>query len=342
MRSRTLARIAIALPTLLVIWAAIFALLEAAPGDPMAELPATIPAEVREAMREALGLGQAAPLRFALWLEQMLLIEPAVAIDALLGTSLAAGEARILSWQTRGPVMALIAQRLPQTLAVMGGAYLIGTLAAIWLGVASARRRRGALDRAGAVVASLGYALPPFFTAAVLIYVFGISLGWTPTVYDTTLDVTDWASFGAQMRQMILPIAVLSLQTTAQITRYMRAAMLDTLERDHIRAARAHGLPERRVIWHRALRNSLVPVVPVIALGAPQIFAGAIITEAIFGVNGVGQLLVTSLRQADLPTVQTIAALAALAIVLANLASDIVLGWIDPRLAAPETAPRNA
>ncbi len=336
MRSTALSRLAMAVPTLLLIWAVIFALLELAPGDPMSQLPATIPADVRDAMREALGLGQSAPMRFGKWLYQMLVIEPGVALDDMLGTALVEGAPRILSWQTRGPVMALIAQRLPQTALVVGSAYVLGACAAVALGVASAQRRGGALDRIGTGVAALGYALPPFFTAAVLIYVFAIQLGWAPSVYDTTLRVTSWSSLLAQAQQMALPIAVLSLQTTAQITRYVRAAMLDTLGHAHIRAARAKGLPEGRVIWRRALPNSLIPVVPVIALGAPQIFAGAIITEAIFGVNGIGQLLITSLTATDLPVVQTVTALIAVFIVLANLASDIALRWLDPRLREAE------
>ncbi|WP_281968111.1 ABC transporter permease [Roseovarius nanhaiticus] len=334
MRSYLLRRLAMALPTLLIIWAVIFTLLELAPGDPMADLPMTIPEDVRDAMRRALGLDASAVTRFFLWLSQMLIIEPGVALDAILGTQMTAGAPRILGWQTRAPVMELIGQRLPQTALVVGLAYILGSLAAIGLGVASARRRGGFLDRIGTAIAALGYALPPFFTAAVLIYVFAVQLGWAPSVYDTTLAVTDWDSLLAQIGQMALPVLVLSLQTTAQITRYMRAAMLDTLEQDHIRAARAKGLSERRVIWGHGLRNSLIPVVPTIALGAPQIFAGAIITEAIFGVNGIGQLLITSLKATDLPTVQTITALIAVFIVLANLIADIALPWLDPRLAA--------
>ncbi len=316
-----------AIPTLLVISVVIFALLELAPGDPMAQLPASIPADVRADMREALGLGQSAPVRYAKWLWQMTVVEPGVALGLVDEDA-----TRILSWQTRGPVMALIAQRLPQTMIVMGSAYVIGILAAILLGMSSAQRRGGGIDRAGTGLAAMGYALPPFFTAAVLIYVFAIRLGWFPTIYDTTLRVTGWDSMIAQLRQMALPIAVLSLQTTAQITRYMRAAMLDTLGQDYIRAARAKGLPERTVIWVHALSNSMIPVTAVIALGAPQIFAGAIITEAIFGVNGIGQLLITSLRAGDLPVVQTITVLIAALIVLANLAADLALPWLDPRL----------
>ena len=328
MRSHVLRRLAMTIPTLLIISAVIFALLEFAPGDPMAQLPSTIPADVRAEMREALGLGQSAPVRYGMWLWQMVIVEPGIALGAHPDSE----TPRILSWQTRGPVMTLIAQRLPQTMIVMGSAYVIGVIAAIGLGILSAGRRGGAIDRAGTGLAAMGYALPPFFTAAVLIYVFAIRLDWAPTIYDTTLRVTGWDSFAAQLRQMALPIAVLSLQTTAQITRYMRAAMLDTLGQEYILAARAKGLRERTILMVHALRNSMIPVVPVIALGAPQIFAGAIITESIFGVNGIGQLLITSLRAGDLPVVQTVTVLIAVAIVLANLVSDLALPWLDPRL----------
>ncbi len=320
-----------ALPTLLVISVLIFALLELAPGDPMTQLPASIPDAVRADMRAALGLDRSAPVRYAIWLRQMLVVEPTIALDAMLGTDLAAGAPRILSWQTRAPVMALIAQRLPQTLVVVGLAYLIGTAAAVALGVWSAARQGTALDRAGTGLAAMGYGLPPYFTAAVLIYIFAISLGWVPTVYDTTHRVTGWDSAAVQIRQMILPVAVLSLQTTAQITRYTRAAMLDALGQDYIRTARAKGLPERRILIDHALRNSWVATLTVIALGAPQVFAGAIITEQIFGVNGIGQLLIQSLHAGDLPIVQTVTMLIAVLIVLANLAADLIIARIDPR-----------
>ncbi|WP_113912584.1 ABC transporter permease [Roseovarius dicentrarchi] len=331
MRASALRRLAMTLPTLLVISALIFALLELAPGDPMAQLPDSIPAEVRADMAAALGLDQSGPVRYALWLRQMLVVEPSVALDRLLGTDLAEGAPRILSWQTRAPVMSLIAQRLPQTLAVVGLAYLIGTLAAVALGVWSAARQGTALDRAGTAVAAMGYGLPPYFTAAVLIYVFAIWLGWVPTVYDTTHRVTGWDSAAVQLRQIILPVAVLSLQTTAQITRYTRAAMLEALGQNYIRTARAKGLTQRRVLLRHALRNSWVATLTVIALGAPQVFAGAIITEQIFGVNGIGQLLIQSLHVGDLPVVQTVTMLIAVLIVLANLAADLLIARIDPR-----------
>ncbi len=328
---RAFRRIILTVPILLVISALIFALLELAPGDPMAQLPASIPEDVRTDMRAALGLDRPAPVRYGRWLWQMAVVEPGAAVDAVLGTELAADAPRILSWQTRGPVMALVAQRLPQTLTVVGLAYLLGTLAALGLALASAARQGAAVDRAGTGLAAIGHALPPFFTAAMLIYVFAIRLEWVPTVYDTTLRVTGWESAAVQVRQMILPVAVLSLQTTALITRYTRAAMLEAMGQDYIRTARAKGLPLRRVLLAHGLRNSWPATLTVIALGAPQIFAGAIITEEIFGINGIGHLLVQSLQAGDLPVVQTVTMLIAVLIVAANLAADLALARIDPR-----------
>lgn len=328
----TVRRIGFALPTLLAISVVVFALLELAPGDPMAQLPLTIPEDVRAEMRAALGLDEAAHIRYGAWLYQLAVVEPLVAVDALFGTAFAEGVPRLLSWQTRAPVMALLAERLPQTLTVVGLAYLLGVAAAIPLGVWSAYRRGGAFDRAATGAAMLGYAVPPFFSGAVLIWLFVITLSWLPSVYDTSLTVTDWESFTAQIRQMILPVLVLSVQTTAQISRYMRAAMLDALGQDYISAARARGLSEARVLMAHGLRNSLIPVVSVVAVGAPQVFAGAIVTEQIFGVNGIGALLVSSVQATDIPTVMTITMVLAGLIVAFNLLADITYGWLDPRI----------
>lgn len=332
MHRYALRRLALALPTLLVISVVVFALLALAPNDPMAQLPSTISPETRAEMRSALGLDRPLHVRYGLWLWQMAVVEPRIALGALWGAEQAGDVPRILSWQTRAPVMVLIAERLPQTLLVIGLAYLLGIAIALPLGLWSAYRQNSAFDRIGNGIAMLGVAVPPFFSAAVLIYIFAIRLEWFPSVYDTTLRVSGWESFVAQARQMALPVAVLSLQTSAQITRYMRAAMLDALGQDYVRAARARGLGERAVLIGHAARNAWVPVVSVIALGAPQVFAGAIITEQVFGVNGIGQLLISSLRAGDLPVVQTITMLLAVLIVAANLLADLAYGWLDPRV----------
>lgn len=332
MLSFTLRRLTLAVPTLLIISLLVFLLLDAAPGDPMSQVPLTIPPEVRAQMREALGLGAPAYVQFGLWLKQMFWIEPQVLIDQIFGTSLAADKLRVLSWQTRAPVMDMVAERLPQTLWVVGSAYLIGISIGLPVGILSAYRQYSALDRTGTFVTLVVYSVPPFVTGPLLIGVFAVHLGWVPSVYDTTHRVTDWQSFSVQLRQMILPIAVLALPTAAQLSRYMRASMLDTLPLDYIRTARAKGMPEHIVVLRHALRNSMIPVVTVIALGAPAMFGGAIITEQIFAINGIGAQLIGALQVGDLPTVQTLTFLFAGLIVLANLIADVLYGWLDPRI----------
>ena len=332
MLSFTLRRLALAVPTLFVISLMIFLLLDLAPGDPMAHVPLTVPPEVKERMREALGLGEPAPVRFGKWLWQFLAIEPAVWLDATFGTDLAGGQQRVISWQTRSPVMDIVAERLPQTLWVVGMAYLVGIMVALPVGIYSAYRQYSVFDQAGTFMMMVGYSVPPFFSGVLAIVIFSVQLGWLPSIYDTTHRVTDWQSFTVQLRQMLLPVLVLSVQTTAQISRFMRAEMLESLGQDYVRTARAKGLGEWTVITIHVLRNSMIPVVTVIALGLPQVLGGAIITEQIFKVNGLGQLLITSIRAGDLPMVQTVTFILAVLIVLFNILADLLYGLLDPRI----------
>ena len=261
----TIRRLLLSIPTLLLISLVIFGLLQLAPGDPMAQVPLTVPPEVKEKMRQALGLGEAWYVQYYKWLIQFFWIEPKVFIDYLTqggglfgwlpDTSLYQGELRVISWQTRSPVMDIVAQRMPQTLWVVGLSYIVGILIAIPIGIYSAYRHYSLFDQAGTFVTMGGFSIPPFFTG----------------------------------------------QTTAQISRYMRGAMLDNLNQDYVRTARAKGLSEAVVVMGHVLRNSMIPVVTVIALGMPAIFGGAIITENVFKVNGIGQLLLTALFANDLP-----------------------------------------
>lgn len=335
-------RLVLSFPTLLFISFVIFMLLQLAPGDPMAQVPLTVPDEVKQKMREALGLGAPPLVQYWKWLVQMFWIEPKVFIDyltnssTLLGwmpdTSLYNGEQRVISWQTRSPVMDIVVQRLPQTLWVVGMAYIVGILIAIPIGIYSAYRQYSLFDQSGTFITMIGFSIPPFFTGPLLIVVFSVQLGWFPSIYDTTHVVNDWASFKYQLSQMIMPVMVLALQTTAQLSRYMRASMLDNLNQDYVRTARAKGLSEAVVVGVHVVRNSMIPVVTVIALNVPSIFGGAIITENVFKVNGIGQLLITALFANDLPMVMTLTFIFAFLIVMFNLIADILYGLLDPRI----------
>ncbi len=328
----TIRRLVFAVPTIFFIALTIFLLLEASPGDPLADQPLTIPPEVREQMRQALGLGAPWYERFFRWLYLFAVVEPSHVLAWITGWDVALDGPRILSWQTRSPVGDLIAQRLPQTLWVVGLGYLFGVLIALPIGIYSAYRQYSWFDQAGSFVAMVGFSLPTFFTGPVLMYVFGVWLGWLPIMYDTTHVVRDWNSFLFQLKQMAMPVAVLALYNAAQISRFMRSAMLDNLHQDYVRTARAKGLPERVVVLVHVLRNSMIPVVTVIAMGIPGIFTGAIITETIFRVNGIGQQLILSIYGSDIPMVLTVSVIFAILIVLFNLIADILYGLLDPRI----------
>jgi len=328
----TIRRLLLAIPTLLFIALVIFLLLELAPGDPMAQVPLTVPPEVKEQMRQALGLGEPMHIRFVKWIVQFFWIEPLNLIDTMFGTGFADGKLRVISWQTRSPVIDIVAERIPQTLWVVGVAYVVGILIALPIGIISAYRQYSVFDNVGTFVTMIGFSVPPFFSGVLVIVIFSVQLGWFPSIYDTTLVVDDWASLKAQLRQMFLPVMVLALQITSQISRFMRASMLDNLNQDYVRTARAKGMTEQVVVLVHVLRNSMIPVVTVIALGIPSIFGGAIITEQVFKVNGIGQLLITAIQANDLPMVQTLTFIFAVLIVLFNLIADVLYGILDPRI----------
>ncbi|KGJ16766.1 ABC transporter permease [Paracoccus sanguinis] len=332
MLTYALRRLLLAIPTLLFISLVIFLLLELSPGDPLGDVPLTVPPEVKERMREALGLGQAWYIRYVLWLKQFFWIEPMHWIDQAFGTSIVEGQQRIISFQSRVPVFDVIAQRIPQTLIVVGFSYLVGVLIAIPIGIISAYKQYSWFDQLGTFVSMVGFSMPTFFTGVVLIIIFAVNLQWFPSVYDTTLRVTDWASFWQQVRQMIMPVTVLALYNAAQISRFMRASMLDNLRQDYVRTARAKGLSEKTVVLKHVLRNSLIPVVTVIALGLPAVFGGAIITEQVFRVNGLGQLLISAIHANDIPMVLTLTFIFAILIVVFTLIADLLYGILDPRI----------
>lgn len=332
MLTYTIRRLVLSIPTLLFISIVIFLLLQLAPGDPMAQVPLTVPPEVKELMREALGLGEPIHVQYYKWVIQFFWIEPQVLIDHWFGTSFSEGKLRVISWQTRSPVMDIVIQRMPQTLWVVGMSYIVGILIALPIGIYSAYKQYSLFDQAGTFISMIGFSIPPFFSGVLVIVVFSVNLGWFPSIYDTTHEVTDWDSFVIQLKQMVMPVMVLALQTTAQLSRFMRASMLDNLNQDYVRTARAKGLKESVVVMVHVLRNSMIPIVTVIALGVPSIFGGAIITETLFKVNGIGQLLLTALFANDLPMVMTLTFIFAILIVAFNLIADVLYGVLDPRI----------
>jgi len=328
---RTLA----AIPTLIFISFVIFALLDLAPGDPTSNLPQSIPQEDKERIRTALGINDPFLVRYGKWAYQFLVVEPFNVIEKMTGARIGDGESRLrlTSWTSRGkPVVDIIVERLPQTLWVIGSAYLLSVLIAVPLGIYAAVRQNSWFDHGASLVTVIGFSLPTFFTGVLLIQVFGVWLGWFPTLYDTTLRVNSISTFGEQLRQMALPIAVLAFFQMAATSRFTRASVLENLRMDYVRTARSKGLADRVVVLRHVVRNSLVPVVTLVALGIPAIFGGAIVTEQIFAVNGVGQLLITSIQSNDIPVTQTCLMIYAVLVVVFNLIADVAYGILDPRI----------
>jgi len=330
-----LRRVLTAIPTLFFISFVIFALLALSPGDPTANLPPSLPMEIKLRVREALGMNQPLPLRYVRWLQQFMVNEPLNAFEKATGIRIGDSEnrLRITSWTARGkPVIDLIVERLPQTLWVVGLAYVIAVLIAVPLGVLSAYRQNSLFDQVASVIAVIGFSLPTFFTGVLVIQFFAVRLGWFPTLYNTTLRVTDWGTFVEQLRQMAMPVFVLAFFQIATISRFARSAVIENLRMDYVRTARAKGLTEKAVITRHVVRNSLIPVVTLVALGIPSIFGGAIVTEQIFAVNGIGQLLILSIQSNDLPVVQTVLVIFSVLVILFNLIADILYGILDPRI----------
>jgi len=327
-------RLLTTIPTLLVISFVIFAILDLAPNDPTGNLPMTIKPEVRAKIRESLGMGQPFHVRYVKWLQQFLVNEPLNIIESVLDVEIgdSASRLRVRSWATRGPVIDLIVERTPQTLWVVGLSYVLSILISMPIGVVSAYRQYSLFDQVGTFVAMIGFSVPTFFTGLMAIVIFSVYLKWFPSVYDTTHKVVDFSSLMVQIKQMAMPVTVLTFYSAAQLSRYTRSSMLDNLTLDYVRTARSKGLRERAVLMVHVLRNSLIPVVTLIALGIPQIFGGAIITEQIFRVNGLGALLIIAIQGADVPLVQTLTFIFAVLIVLFNIVADVAYGALDPRI----------
>lgn len=309
-------RLLIAIPTLIAISMVIYLVLSLAPGDPLGELansPSITP-EIRENIRRSLGLDQPIPVRYAKW-----------AIAFFTGNM-------GYSFVTPVPVNELILQRLPTTLWVVGLAYLLSVIIAFPLGILSALKRYTWLDQLATTFAFAGFSIPPFFTGLIFIIIFSVQLSWLPFIYDSTLIVSDFNSLLAQVKQSIMPIAVLALFQTAVLMRYIRAAVIEQLSMDYVRTAYAKGLSSWQVIVRHVLRNALIPVVTLIALDIPAVFTGALITEQVFRIPGIGSLLISSITRSDTPVVMSITFIYAILIVIFNLVADLLYGILDPRI----------
>ena len=312
-----LRRLLIAIPSLIGISVILFTVLALAPGDPFEELATNpnVPPEVRENLRKQFGLDDPVPVRYARWAKAM--------VKGDWGFSFA----------SRVDVDKLIMQRLPTTLIIIGSSQFLALLIAIPIGVFAATRPYSIFDQVANTFAFIGFSLPTFFTGILFILFFSIYLDWLPFVYRADIAETGWRFYWEHLRQSIMPVAVLGLFQGASWTRYVRSAVLDVIRLDYVTTARAKGLSERVVVIKHALRNALIPVVTLVALQMPTIFGGAIVTEQIFRVPGIGSLLISAILANDTPVIMAVTFVFACLVVFFNLLADILYGWLDPRIA---------
>jgi len=316
-RQYIIRRVLIALPSLLGISIVLFTVLAMAPGDPFGELATNpnIPPEVRLALRAKFGLDDPILSRYLHWLFAMLQGDWG------------------FSFVSRMNVDTLILQRLPTTLIVIGSSQLLAILVALPVGVLAATRPYSLFDQIANTLAFIGFSLPTFFTGLLPILVFSVQLDWLPFVYRADISATGWQFYWEHIKQSIMPVTVLGLFQGASLVRYVRSSVLDVIRLDYVTTARSKGIGERKVITKHVVRNALIPVVTLVALQMPIVFGGAIVTEQIFRVPGIGSLLISAMLANDTPVVMAVTFVFAALVVLCNLIADILYGWLDPRIA---------
>jgi peptide/nickel transport system permease protein len=303
-----------AIPLLLVITAVVFALMQLAPGGPLAvygENPHLTAADL-QAIKEAMGLDKPPAVQYLYWLKEV--------VQLNFGHSLFTGRA----------VMEMIGERLPATLLLMTVAMSFSLLVGVVLGVLSAIKQYSKFDFTVTTLAFVGYSLPPFWFGIVLMIVFASTLQWLPAG-----GLADFGQEGNPLNvlsHLILPAAMLSILQIASWSRYTRSSMLEVVRQEYIRTARAKGLDEWAVIVKHGLRNGLIPVVTVVALSLPSLFAGAIMTETIFTWPGVGRLFFDALTKSDYPVLMAILTISASLVVIGNLLADMIYALLDPRI----------
>jgi peptide/nickel transport system permease protein len=311
-----LRRLMIAIPSLLGISLVLFTVLALAPGDPFEEMATNpnIPPEVRMALRAKFGMDDPVLVRYARWL-----------------TAMAQGDWGF-SFVSRINVDTLIWQRVPTTLFVIGSSQILALMIALPVGIYAATRPYSLFDQIANTLAFVGFSLPTFFTGLLLILLFSIKLDWLPFVYRSDINAEGWRFYWEHLRQALMPIMVLGLFQAASYTRYVRSSVLEVVRLDYVTTARAKGLGERIVVIRHVARNALIPVVTLVALQMPAVFGGAVVTEQIFRVPGIGALLISAILANDTPVIMAVTFVFACLVVLFNLIADLLYGWLDPRI----------
>lgn len=309
-------RLLIAAVTFFGITVLVYVLASLAPGSPVEMILAGTSnlTETDVARLEAqLGLDQPVYVQYLIWLKNVL--------QGNLG----------VSYRTMRPVTEMIAERIAPTLMITVTALVLAICVAVLLGILAAYRPYSIWDYASAVLSFVGAATPNFFAAMILVYFFSIRLGILPAsgMYDAGVR----SSLPMLLKHILLPVVTLMLQYVGIYTRHMRSSMMEVLNDDYIRTARAKGLSERLVIFVHAFRNALIPLVTQVGLSLPALIGGAIITEQVFSWPGMGTLMVQSINYRDYPTIMGITVLIAAFVLIGNIVIDLIYGVLDPRVA---------
>ncbi|MFH1542385.1 MAG: ABC transporter permease [bacterium] len=318
MRKFILRRLFQLIPLLIGVSLLSFFVMHLAPGDPTALFtdPNINPADLAR-IRANWGLDKPVIVQYFYWLKN--------AAVGNFGNSYTTGQ----------PVINEIMQRLPNTLLLMVASYFLTLIITIPLGVISAVKKGSVFDNTVTILSFAGMATPSFWLGLMLMLLFSVNLGWLPAVgmHDPLLRETGRLANALDVgKHMILPLLTMTLLSLAGITRYQRAAMLEVLNQDYIRTARAKGLSERVVIFKHALRNALIPTVTILGLSLPGLFGGAFIIETIFAWPGMGRLGVMAIFQRNYPLIMGIVVMSAVLIMLGNLLADICYALVDPRI----------
>ncbi len=311
MLSYILRRILATLPVMAIVALFVFSLLYIAPGDPAAVIAGdqASPADV-ERIRQGLGLDRPFLVQFGAWLWHIL--------HGDLGTSIF----------TNLPVSAMIAQRIEPTFSLMAITLVLTILVAVPLGVVAAWKAGSWVDRTIMAFAVFAFSLPVFVVGYVLAYVFALQFEWLPVQGYTPLT----AGFGPWLQNLILPALALGSVYIALIARITRASMLEVLQQDYVRTARAKGLGQRNILFVHALKNAAVPIVTVIGIGIALLIGGAVVTESVFAIPGLGRLTIDAILRRDYPVIQGIVLLFSFLYVLVNLMVDVTYTLVDPRI----------
>lgn len=300
-----------------------FFLIRLAPGDPTALfIDPSIDPQAAAQLKENLGLNDPLPVQYGKWLG---VIPP---FEGLLQGELG------ISFSKQMPVAEVISEALINTLILTVAALMVDILVGVGLGVISALRRGTAFDRITTMIGLFFYSMPHFWLALVLIMVFSLFLGWFPAsqMHSIGYEVWPfWTRVQDLLAHMALPVFVLGIASAASTIRYVRSSMLEVLQQDYIRTARAKGLPESLVIWKHGLRNALLPLITIIGLSFPFLLAGAVVTEVIFAWPGMGRVIIDAIFARDYPLIIANTMMAGVLVITGNLLADIFYAVADPR-----------